>query len=400
MNRTFSKACRIWHLFTVSIIVLSLLCLVGCGAGSARTIDLKDYLTYSFEGYDKGYGFINSGLDYESFEEKLYELYSSEDAELVQGMISNLENEIDGAWDRDQALSNGDTVTYKWAVDTESIKETYHLNVICDDITAEVTGLTELGEFDPFEGLEIEVSGMAGEGLLEMHSSKYPELVFTANKTRQLSPGDKVTISLSGSDIAAACIENYQALPLSTEMTYTVGPMDTMITTVAEITPELDTSIRKQLDDYLVSIYAADDYKTLTSYDVLGYYLLSPKDKSLQNQLYIVYKCNIHSVSGDKKEEEDVVSYKYLRFSNAVKYKDGTGYVDLISYTYPSGYSGEEFRTRLYYYAGYNSLDALYSHCIASQKAEWNIDTNITPGKTDQNPKNQADTQGTGSKPE
>ena len=357
----------------VMVVVASIFCLAGCGG---KTINLNDYLNYSFEGYDSGYGYINSEFDYYSFEQDIQEKYSSKDAGDIESMMPIMESKIQGTWDRYDGLANGETVTFKWDIDTEFWKETFGIKAACSDVTTEVSGLTELGEFDTFEGMAISVSGMAGDGKLSFRSENYPNITFYASKTSQLAPGDEITISIS-EDVMATYAMTYGAIPTRTSMTYTVGPMDTMITKVEQIPTDLDENIRRQLDDFVVSMYADDEYKSLTSYDVLGYYVLSPKSHELKNQLYIVYRATIHGKKDGK--EEDVDSYKYLKFTDAIVYKNGTGYVDLLNYDCPKyGWFDEEgFSTSLLDYAGYKSLDFLYNQCIASQLEMWVVDTDV-----------------------
>lgn len=201
----------------------------------------------------------------------------------------------------------------------------------------------------------------------------------SADRRDGLEPGDVVTIKLSEEDIPYNCINLYGGLPTRTEMEYTVGQMDRLITEVKDIPVDLDANMKSQLKDFVTSTYANDQEKSLKNYEVLGYYILTPKSGEMKNQVYLVYKASIHTEN--KKGAEDVTAYKYILFRNAIAYKDGTGYVDLLKYAYPTGSwlgNGQCFTTSLNEYTGFQNLNLLYNQCVASQLEGWTVDTNIT----------------------
>ena len=157
-----------------------------------------------------------------------------------------------------------------------------------------------------------------------------------------------------------------------------------------QLTEKADADIKKELDDFVQSMYATNDEKSINSYEFLGYYLLVNKNQNSyhnNNFLYVIYKADINytysgSSSSKKGESENVTAYKYIVFSNVEVLADGTVYVDLTNYDNPTvdnwGW-GTGFKSPLgYYYAGYKSLDQLYNDVVTANLKDYTYDSTVS----------------------
>lgn len=167
------------HCLRALAICMVLLSLTGCSG--RKTLDLNNYVNYSFSGFD-GYGSLDYRIDYEALERDIRENSKRQSDDVVDALIMELEMDMYGSWNRETDLSNGDSVTYRWDINDETCKQykkAYGLTVKCEDLVAEVSGLQELKEFDPFENFQVDVTGYAGGGQLTFSSDRYPGLSFS-----------------------------------------------------------------------------------------------------------------------------------------------------------------------------------------------------------------------------
>lgn len=379
------------------LMVFSALSLTGCGA---KTINLNSYLSYLAEGYEH-HGSMTTNFEASRLEEDALKAIGYSESKLDKLNDSDFVKimaleaclfDINGEWDKQDELSNGDVVTYKWNISEstkKTLKDEFKLNIKCEDVTYTVSGLYDIQEGDVFEDINIEVSGTAPNGKIAVESEKYSQLYFDVSKESGLSNGDVVTISLD-KNYDLTCLDYYGFIPSRYEMEYTVDGLDEYIATLDKVPEDIETQIKSQLDDFVEASYAKSYTKSLVSYEVLGYYFLTPKGavssyNPIYNQFYIVYKTDIHynnNKDGDRNVQEDITAYKYLKFTNLTKYADGTGYVDILNYSNPvyGGFGDNEFyftSTNSVNYAGFKDLDTFVNQCITAQKADWNVETNM-----------------------
>ncbi len=474
------------HLLMVVMFTFAVLGLMGCGT---TKVSLNKYMKLEASGYDSA-GILTYNFDYTSYKadyEKKISLKKNKKKEnlVIRGTAGDSDAElmlwncVDYRIDKTMDLKNGDKITLTWDCDEETAKEYFGCALECKPITYTVSGLEEIGKFNPFDYLEVAFSGVDGNGtayadvankrsefsVLNINVDPYyglsngdqvtvrvstyysdadfartygsvlayKEKTFTVSGLKEpvelnafedaifnVPSGAGVTISYSGfaPDAEVSITNNipaedprsriqYSANPSkglkqgdtveitasltgsmveegytlgNTTTTVTVENVDQYITSAAQITANMDAQIRSQIDDIVEAKYAADADAESTGHAMLGYYVLTPKQHSYgvaENQVWAIYKVNIHHVNGDA--SEDVTAYRYLKFTNAVLYADGTGYIDIMNYTQPEyGWWGNEgFSTELGDYLGYTSLDILYNQCIACQKAEWTIDSSV-----------------------
>ena len=375
------KTKRLFILIITGIMVIASLTLTGCGS---KSINLNDYFVMSVKGYDN-YGYIDSSFDYDQLMDDLLKIYKDkpEEAYAVWYEIGNV---IAGKWDKSTELSNGDKVKFTWSASDEDFSK-IRIPVKHKDIELTIAGLDVVPYFDPFEDITITLSGAAPSGFVKVTSGKYSAFNYKVKNNGTFSVGDIATISI-GNFSQDEIVKLYGGLPSRTEMEYTVEALDEYITKISDLPKDVENQMLNQLDDFIVSLYADSETTEILKYDVVGYYLLSNKAAPgsygyKYNHFYIVYKATVHY--HDKKVDETMDVYKYIKFHDVMKCADGTGYVDILDYSYPVKGGWMYFGDENFYftsannikYVGFKDLDIFVNQCITSQRADWNTDTNV-----------------------
>ena len=93
-------------------VIPAALILTGCGR---TAIDVNDYVDIECEGADTK-GTATCTVDFARMVEDNLELFGLDEANEVKqnGIVTNIESNLTGKLDKEEALSNGDTVTFKW----------------------------------------------------------------------------------------------------------------------------------------------------------------------------------------------------------------------------------------------------------------------------------------------
>lgn len=135
-------------------------------------------------------------------------------------------------------------------------------------------------------------------------------------------------------------IKTYGMVPDSFTKTYTVEGLDSYVMSLDQITKESLKAMQTQAEAVYyedVENYWEDDEK-LISFNYLGSYLLTKKDKdqyldSMNNGLYLVYKAEVkHEYAGNDKiykKTNDV--YWYIAFEDLIINPDGEIIVDVAN---------------------------------------------------------------------
>ncbi len=129
----------------VSLIVLGAILCIGVmvtggyialkSMGHAQTISLNNYMDVEFSGKD-GKGKASMEMDTDALKEDYPKLD-----------IDELLNDcVDGEFDEDKGLSNGDKITWEWDCDDEKAKKEYHVTLEYEDETVKVKGLKNAEE--------------------------------------------------------------------------------------------------------------------------------------------------------------------------------------------------------------------------------------------------------------
>lgn len=411
-------------------IALALCLVIGVLSSIIKpSINLNNYLTITFEGYDTiGKAIVqfnrkkfesdyekklnaktgkksNNPSKYKSKETYLESLFESYDSSSVSG--SFLSNCVNGSLDKDSGLSNGDILTYSWDCNNEYALETYGYKLKYKDIKVEVKDLEETMTFDPFDGIDVVFEGIDPNGSASIEESPetlaVSDLNYEIDKRSGLSNGDTVTVTVTAyyyDDPINYCIENYGMIPFPIEKTYKVDGLNSYIATISEVSDNSLAEMKKQAKDVYNAGVAQNwsDDEELKSFDYIGNYLLVNKNSDYyggsNNALYLVYKAKVKDkYSNDGKtynETNDI--YWYICFYNLLVDTDGETTVDIANYRTPgdrfmidSGISSGWWSTKSWYYYGYQTLDELYKVVVTSNsesyKHEDNVDESVVPAQ-------------------
>ena len=383
------------------------------------TINLNRYVTLSAEGYDT-VGKLNVEFDTDKLEadygKKIAKNFkktmenskqdtfglSSAAAALYNGQETDLFAAYcaTGTADKNSGLSNGDVVTYTWDDNKDAAKEMFGVNIKCSDITYKVSGLQKVEFFDAFDGVTVEFRGTAPHGTAVVNclptAAAADSLTYTLDTTNDLKNGDTVTLTVSSyQDDFSDCIRNHGALPVATEKTFTVQGLDEYVTAADKLSESALTALKTQAEDTLHA-YAASRWdagsEQLVGMDYLGNYLLTPKPDSTwteNNLITLVYKVNVHNNYknyNDEVYEANNVYYWYITFKNVSVNGKGVISQGLSDYTTPndrmeidSGLKMYSFSdsTFCWNYAGYKTLDGLYSAAVIRNIETYNHQDNL-----------------------
>ena len=144
---------------------LTAMLLTVCG----RTeIHVNDYLTAETKGAN-GKGTVQYTLDTAamvSANRDAFRLKDNASLDDIAAVTQKINENLYGAFDKADALTNGDTVKFVW--DTSNVKvleKAYKVKLLTADYPVRVSGLPELQRYDPFDYITIEYQE-DGDGVL------------------------------------------------------------------------------------------------------------------------------------------------------------------------------------------------------------------------------------------
>lgn len=386
------------------------------------TINLDKYITVEFEGYET-LGKATATVDWNAIEEKYgkkikvnksalkkdlkKELggdYSDTifgemiDEYLDEGAIDLLSSCISGSLDRSNGLSNGDEVTYSFKCDDEEVERYLGCKLKYSDKTFTVSGLEQVGTFNPFDGVTVSYSGIAPNGTANLsyeYENDYTHyLNYKLDKRDGLSNGDTVTLTVSISGSEDSFVSNFGKLPSPTEQKYTVDGLMAYISSAADIPDDLMVSMQNQAED-IIKANVAKNWKenvSLKSLVYMGNYYLTNKGNGWDNnRCALVYKLTAEETMETVDEGtviEDVDIYYYVQFTNLMTEEDGSGAVDITNYSVTgksfaietehvksSGWWTDYFS---FYYYGFENLDSLYNEVVTKNLENYAHEDNVT----------------------
>lgn len=363
------------------------LAMSGCGSS---TVNLNDYLTVDYKGYDSA-GTASFSIDIEELLQDNAEAFGLEDASYGSLMLAydDLYGKIDGELDKTKELSNGDKITFKWDdIDEKRFKEKYSVKLNYSDVSLEVSGLDKLQEFNPFDYVKVTYEGFAPYGKLNISKDgdiPVSGVSFRADKADGLSNGDKVLITAEGySDLKDYCLEKGY-VPTETEHTYTVNGLASYISKLEDVPNDAMSKMDSHAQDVFKANVAKNwtDSESLKDVQLIGNYFLTPKDSSIStntyNYIYFIYR-----ITADNAEKGGLFDYYYYSYyTNIILLDDGTCSFDLNSIEVPEGssffgsVSGEAFSTGKFYYKGYEDLDSLFNKHVTSKIDKYQYESTV-----------------------
>lgn len=288
--------------------------LVSCGR---VTIDPNDYLNVEFDGLD-----TVASADYEIDYEKMvmdnlkaFGIKDKDDEHDIERAVRKLKKYLSGELDEDEELSNGDKITFEWNEDDiERLEKKYNIKLKISDKTIEVKDLEVPKEFDPFDYITLNYSGVGPDANLSIEVDEdipVSGLGFYADKSYGLSNGDKITITFGSSyydedEILEYCFRE-KCKPTELKKEFKVEGVQSYVEKIDDI----EKSAYDKMDKYALDKFneLADTWedKKLKDAELVGVDLLVPKNPSVftpHNALCYVYKVTVNAPEGDKEEEK------------------------------------------------------------------------------------------------
>lgn len=318
--------------------VVAIIAIIVIASNAGKTINLNDYVTVEATGYD-GYGSASISIDWDAIEKKYGKkiAYTNASKKTLGGFSSlmtpldTLEASVSVQLDQDRNLSNGDTINYSWSV-VDDISKVIKCKLKYKDGTYTVSELEKLDTFDAFADVEVTFSGISpnGQAAITYNGSDLSSYDFRCDKTSGLKNDDKITVSLSNTDM-----EDYATIlgkiPAATSKIYTVSGLQEYVTSYADITDTFIENTKKEAEDTIYSYAASHFSKTsaLNNLEYAGYIYNCLKDdrglNSVHNALYLIYK-------GDVSNSEGAFSttkvYFPVQFANILKVGDDCSFTN------------------------------------------------------------------------
>lgn len=403
-----------------AVIVVALVVVLGIvlsiGLKLSKKINLDKYVEVSYEGYDS-LGNASWSFNYEKFDKdygkkikinrsKLIKELKEEgiDPKSVVGQeyiketkpVDIIRGMVRGSLDKSNNLTNGDEIVFTWNIDEDEDYNDYINYKISysEDIKFKVSGLEQLGSFDPFSGIELKYSGIAPNGSAELDiknkSGVYGDIGYRVEPQYGLSVGDTVVVSAYAyyDDLAEYTAREYGVIPSATEKEYTVDCLSEYVTKVDDISESMLDSMKSQGEDVLRSKATNwDESASIGKIEYEGCYLLSGKSENVSpfNKATMVYKVtvDVDKSVDDKPDVHDSFSYYYpVTYRELIKLEDGTVSTDITYYELPydsiqKSYDfGGWWETNLYF-DGYEKLDTLFNKLVTSNIERYTYDTDI-----------------------
>lgn len=348
-------------------------------------INVNDYFKYDLSGIT-GQGVVTYSIDAEGLLE--------DNEEALDGCTEKkITNALQGAWDKEAEIANGDEIKFKWDLDTDVIEKKYNVIFEAEDVKVTVDNLEKLPEFNPFDYLSITFTGTAPDGMMTVDDtlSKAPVsgLRFNYDKDSKFKNGDvvKVTVTAGSNDLTEYCKEKGYTIVADTKE-FKVEGLDEYVTTKADLTDDMIKELSKQAEDkYYSSIGNWEEEATLDSVEYFGYYFVTLKDgvesgygHYNNNYLYIILQPKATNPN------ETFTYFYYVRFQDIVKKADGTNEIyDIYATAVPEGsyffgLSGEAFLSEGgedgddYCYEGYRSTADLYNAVLRPMSEYYIVD--------------------------
>ena len=337
-------------------------------SNSAKTIDLDKYLSIETSGYE-GYGTAEVKLDWEAMEKDHgSSMIFTEEAKKEAGGFLFLTTPMDYIKDCVKVeldpvnnLSNGDTVTYKWAVKDE-LSKYLKCKFKYEDGEYIVSGLDAVGSFDVFSDIDIEFSGVSpyGEAKINYTGSELSVYDFECYPTDDLKNGDKIQVTLKDPNMTYFA-NQFGKVPESTAKEYTVSGLDEYIKSLEDINDEDKNRLKDEAVNAVKSYIQSyeDDTAFSDEPEYMGYIVGLCKSEPVwdwenYNNLYFIYKASVTS-------SDSTIGDLYLpvQFANVFKIQNGS--IDSII---PNEVTSYDKR---------NSLFDCYQHLVEGYQADYDF---------------------------
>ena len=371
---------------TILLFIISLFPILSFLDIGKTTINLNDYVVITSSGYDSQ-GTVSYSFDYDKLADdyrgkikikKYYKdvwgfnYYEGEDG--IGLLISKC---VDMSFDKDDDLSNGETVSLLWKCDDNFADEYLDVKLKYSDIEYEVNGLQAIEKFNAFDYLDLFFSGTDPYGRLDVIKNnaieEMEEIDYEIDKVNNLKNGDNVKITVKLKCKEDEFIEKYGKILEKKEEIFTVSDLPKYVTDISEIPTELYEKMNNQLKDAFESHKASywNPNTQIIEFTNIGNYMLTCKEGMEEypyNYLYYVYKVTINTGAND------FSYYWYGFYTEIMILGDGNCTVDISNYAVSEasssifGHQGDYLSVDdNYYVAGFSDIESLFNKHIVSK---------------------------------
>lgn len=321
-----------------NIIIILLVLLLGISSykyvkSRPQKIDVSYYYDIELEGVD-GFAKANLVFDKDKFladnKGKIASRASSNKDEPYDEYLAEIiENMAPAELDKYENIANGDdlTVTYTIPEDQKlDVEEKYKVEFVDPQSeTVSIEGLDEVGEFDPFDYVDVSVQGIYPNNYLniKVKDDAPEEMNFvdvSADKESKIQKGDTIKLKAeSNNDILS---QNYGKKISTTEKDITIDDVPSFLDEVASLSEE-DLKVLKDAAKGKIGEMTLPNGVSLNDSKYVGEVLSYKEDSG--NELYLLYEITV---------TEDIEGHKgKFTFYNAVDFSDVTiGSDNLYSY--------------------------------------------------------------------
>lgn len=401
-------------IIAVALGIIAVIVIAVIGIKATKKIDFNDYIVVEYDGYNTR-GTASWHFDSEAFEKdygsKLKFDTKKLEKELQDANFDYLfwygegflkatgcewaEEMVGGSLENSTQLSNGDEITFVWDDDDiTEMGEYFNYKFKYSDITVEVSGLEELQNFDPFDGVSLIYTGFSPNGNAEVQKSAnagvYQYITYDMDKSSGLSNGDVITVTASygyGSNLEDYTAENFGMLPSQLTKEYTVEGLGYYASKLSDIPEETLAAMQQQgVDILMANSVNWDEHESTSGISYIGSYLLVAKDPSTnwnKNEMILVFKVTVN-VDCDDPDTHDMFSYYYaLSFYDIVVLPDGVVSVDLSDYSKTSDSFRKEYDfggwwTTTLKWDGYEKIDSLFNKKVTANLENYSYESSVT----------------------
>lgn len=383
------------------------------------TIDLNDYITVEYKGYDT----VGTAVAYWDMDtlkedygdkirinEKEVEKYNEDhkrisDNNPFQSMIDLC---VVGGLDKNSDLTNGENINYIWYCDVELAEKLFYCKLKCEDKEYTVEGLEEVGQIDPFENLSVTYDGISPVGKVKCNSistnGAYGNISYTVtypqdDEEENVKNGDEITITAKVKN-TKEFIKEYGVELSTTQKTYTVEGLPEYVTSEGDLTEDVLARLQSAMADDLRESVEENVQRndrssshitgSITSIDYVGNYLLTAKEIQeyyVKNYCDLFYQVVVHEelqLKTGETKSYDITYYRVVRIQNLVVDSSGNctyedGYVRGGNvYEYKTDVKQGIFGTPVIFrYDGYESATEYYDEAMVDYLDLFNIETTI-----------------------
>ena len=366
--------------------VLVLIIAVVIAKNIKKTINVNDYISVEFTGYDT-VGKAEVKVDYDGLAEAVLEAqgkklkqkdvddYTWADLlDLLSWENYALVDSVEPVLDQSEGLSNGDKVTVSITYD-ESAQKDAGVKLKVSDQQFTVEGLADVQEVDPFAELDVTYDGIAPNVRVYLQNNATDDVLYYVgyeieDEKDYYTEGDTFTVKVSDYDIEYALDQGYRFT--QTEKEYTVDAVDKYVLNLSDLSDEELAQIQAEAQD-TVDAYIADYSENVVAKDTqyVGAYLLTAKDPDswgTQNYLYLVYSATL---SAKDKDFKKTTVYYPVEFYSLIKTADGTLDFDdygIVGYNTLLDADGDY---SWYSTKGYTDGEEMYNDIVTSNRDDY-----------------------------